>query len=95
MPINLFKNLDKHLSNDISITKIITEVYNFPNLLGECILSAVDVDETMASILDVKVGSVAIKFDILHYNHNRVPVFFKLSYYPGERNSIDVEIKGE
>ena len=95
LPINLFKNLDKHLSNDISITKIITEVYNFPNLLGECILSTVEVDETMASILDVKVGSVAIKFDILHYNHNRVPVFFKLSYYPGERNSIDVEIKGE
>ena len=58
-------------------------------------ISAVEVDDTLASILDVEEGSVAIKFDILHFNHNRVPVFFKVSYYPGERNSIDVEIKGE
>lgn len=94
-PTNLFKNLEKHITHEASITNIITDIYNFPNLLGECMISAVEVDDTLASILDVEEGSVAIKFDILHFNHNRVPVFFKVSYYPGERNSIDVEIKGE
>lgn len=95
LPTNLFKNVEQHINNDMSITKIITDIYNFPNLLGECVISAIEVDESLSSILKTETGSVAIKFDILHYNHNKVPVFFKLSYFPGERNSIDVEIKGD
>lgn len=95
LPTNLFKNVNQYIKNDMSITKVITEVYNFPNLLGECLISAIEVDESLISILKTDPGTVAIKFDILHYNHNRVPIFFKLSYFPAERNSIDVEIKGE
>lgn len=95
LPTNLFKNLDHYITNEMSITKIITETYNFPNLLGECVISAIEVDDSLASILRTESESVAIKFDILHFNHNKVPVFFKLSYFPAERNSIDVEIKGE
>lgn len=95
LPTHIFKNVNEHIKNDMSITKVITEVYNFPNLLGECLISAIEVDETLTSILKTEPGSVAIKFDILHYNHNKVPIFFKLSYFPAERNSIDVEIKGE
>lgn len=95
LPTHLFKNLDKYISHEMSITKIITDIYKFPNLLGECIISAVELDDSLSSILETEQGSVAIKYDILHYNHNKVPVFFKLSYYPGDRNSIDVEIKGD
>lgn len=95
LPTHIFKNVHQYIKNDMSITKVITEVYNFPNLLGECLISAIEVDESLMSILKTDPGSVAIKFDILHYNHNKVPIFFKLSYFPAERNSIDVEIKGE
>jgi len=94
-PTHLFKHLDEKLNNEMSLTKMITDNYNFPNLLGECLISAIELDDPVASILKVETGSVAIRFDIVHFNHNRVPIFLKLAFFPGERHSIDVEIKGE
>lgn len=94
-PTHLFKNLESKISNEMSLTKMITDDYNFQNLLGECLISAVELNDPIADILKVETGSVAIKFDIVHSNHNHVPIFIKLAYFPGERNSIDVEIKGD
>ena len=94
-PTQLFKNLENKLSSEMSLTKLVTDDYNFPNLLGECLISAVELDEAIASILKVETGSVAIRFDIVHSNHNHVPIFIKLAYFPGDRNSIDVELKGD
>lgn len=94
-PTHLFKNLEAKINNEMSLTKMVTDDYNFPHLLGECLISAVELDDPIADILKVETGSVAIKFDIIHTNHNHVPIFMKLAYYPSERNSIDVEIKGD
>lgn len=94
-PTHLFKHLDEKLNNEMSLTKMITETYNFPDLPGECLISAIEVDDSVASILKVETGSAVIRFDIIHFNHNHVPIFLKLSFFPGERHSIDVEIKGE
>jgi len=93
-PIHLFKHLDEKLNNEMSLTKMVTETYNFPDLLGECLISAIEVDDSLASILKVETSSAVIRFDIVHFNHNRVPIFFKFAFFPGERHSIDVEIKG-
>jgi DNA-binding GntR family transcriptional regulator len=95
LPTQLFENLEDKLDNEMSLTKMITEDYNYTNLLGECLISAVELDDSIAGILKLKSGSVAIKFDIVHTDQNLTPIFFKITYYPGERNSIDVEIKGD
>jgi GntR family transcriptional regulator len=95
LPTHLFKNLEDKIENEMSLTKVFTVDYNYPDLPGECLISSVELDDSIASILKVKPGSVAIKFDIIHSDRNHTPIFFKLAYFPGERNSIDVEIKGD
>ncbi len=92
LPIHLFKDLAVHISNEFSITRLIRDIYGYENLKSECLVSAVNLDDSIAQLLEVEFQSAAIKFDIIHYTDDKTLIFFKISYFPGERHSIDVDI---
>ena len=91
-PTVLFKDLGNQVTNDISITKTITDVYGYTSLKSECLISAVKLDESLAQLLEVAPQSAAIRFDIVNRNEKNEIIFFKISYFPGERHSIDVDL---
>lgn len=95
LPTQLFPELSKHVSNEFSITKLIRDDYGYQNLQSECLISAVNLDDSLSQLLEVESESAAIKFDIIHYNQNNEIIFFKISYFPGERHSIDVDLREE
>lgn len=92
LPTSYFKDLRNHISDEFSITKLIRDIYGYQNLGSECLISAVSLDDSLSQLLEVEFESAAIKFDIIHYNLNRDIIFFKISYFPGERHSIDVDL---
>ena len=92
LPTLYFKDLKNHISNEFSITSVIRDVYGYANLESDCLISAVSLDDSLAQLLEVEFQAAAIKFDIIHYNHENEIIFFKISYFPGERHSIDVDL---
>jgi GntR family transcriptional regulator len=92
LPTSYFKDLRNHISDEFSITKLIRDIYGYQNLGSECLISAVSLDDSLSQLLEVEFESAAIKFDIIHYNLNKDIIFFKISYFPGERHSIDVDL---
>jgi len=95
LPPSLFVDLEKHITDDFSITRTITEIYGYRNLTSECLLSAVNLDDSIAQLLEVESESAAIKFDLIHHDANGKLIYFKISYYPGDRHSIDVNLREE
>ena len=95
LPTMLFNNLSKQVSEKFSITKLIQDVYGYHNLKSECLMTAINLDDSLSQLLEVEFNSAAIKFDIIHYNENNDIIFFKISYFPGERHSIDVDLREE
>ena len=95
LPTMLFNNLSKQVSEKFSITKLIQDVYGYHNLKSECLITAINLDDSLSQLLEVEFNSAAIKFDIIHYNENNDIIFFKISYFPGERHSIDVDLREE
>ena len=95
LPTTLFNNLSKHVSDKFSITSLIQNEYGYHDLKSECLITAVNLDDSLSQLLEVEFNSAAIKFDIIHYNEKNELVFFKISYFPGERHSIDVNLREE
>ena len=95
LPPTVFVDLEKYITDDFSITRTITEIYGYHNLTSECLLTAVKLDDSIAQLLEVELESVAIKFDLIHHDINGKLIYFKISYFPGERHSLDVNLREE
>lgn len=91
-PLDIFFDLKDQLSNEISFTQIVTQYYQVGDLDGITQMNALVMDDGMAMLFDVPKGSAAIKFTFFNRYLDGSLCFHKISYFPGNRHRIDLEV---
>lgn len=92
IPTALFPDLPGKIQDDISLSKLLMDGYGYPRFEDPTEMQAIVIDEPMATLLEVKPGSAAIKFTIDTLLPDGRLAFYKVSYFPGERHRVDIEV---
>lgn len=90
-----YPDVGQWINQNMSFTKIVTEMNQIKPTSVRNELSAVILDDTIAELLDVQPNSSAMKFSNWSYDQDGNLLTFHISYFPGERHQIEMEINEE
>lgn len=94
-PQHLFPDFQDRLQDDSSISELVTRDYGYSDIGNQVQMNAVVVEEPIATLLEVKPGTAALKFIMYNRLEDGRLAFYKNAYFPGERHRIDIEATEE
>lgn len=83
LPHRLFKDLDKTiipLMEKTTLYESIEKKYGLPTIFNQELFSAVAADQQVAEVLEIEVGSMVLKIEMLSFTYKEKPYEYRVSY---------------